>query len=812
MASFKDAACRNSQDRDSCDVVRLKASKMLTLDGLTQEGKGVSTNSLLKLATRHHIRNRDCLALPLTLSYFFMFCTVVMLHEEIGMTFIRESELRDQCDGLFGEVEDIDGLWDSLSSDGMLGTLFTQEDIYGNELSKGGTADDKWGDWGRFGVYNQIQAAVRIEQSRKNVKIYGLPYQCNTNITCDLCSKNSGFQPVADSEIPEGYVVNTQYDCGPNVSMFPGGRRLEEKSDSGLNASTASRSLALAMPFVVSELPKGLSQDKDQFRIWLYPGESLDQMAERLQYFRDRRWIDQDTTEIRVQMYFLNAEIEQAVMEQLEVTFYMTQAGGVYYQRSPQAIFFDTWPSNASMLADGIWFILLLVTSVWRLSLFYSHLMSGGICKHVTSLHTVLETVSLCVGWFCCAVFYGMRTLRNQMSDKVELVRARGWDLNSSESDEKLLIDMFDAAGRAASSMVTLRFLFANYSLVLMIRVFVSFGAQPRLAIITRTLVSLVVDLLHFLVVFIPSFLVYATSATLMFGRRMEGFVNFQATLGSTFRMCVEGEYAWEDFKVDYYWTSAIWIWSFIVFIVLLKMQLVIAIILDLYNEARGNAASAEAVWDTLGQFWMQFLNLKQWVKERNIVKRLKETGTPEVMMREEAEQIFPNMPECQMNLIFSESKKEMEALGEEDLNDRSLLMMAGSLMKSVDTVNQHLGVICGEESSDPLSSWIFGVKKDPDEGASCRSTNFLTVPLTVKGGNGTKFTSPDEVPPFNMEVTKWTPGWLKEVYQMLESQRKWLDLANWQIDQLQWHIQHAHNSKVSADNEAGVTLEGKCL
>ena len=78
--------------------------------------------------------------------------------------------------------------------------------------------------------------------------------------------------------------------------------------------------------------------------------------------------------------------------------------------------------------------------------------------------------------------------------------------------------------------------------------------------------------------------------------------------MGYIFRMTQEGEYDWEAFQMENYWSSAIWVWSFVVtwrmgrsrllwqvFVNMLLINLLIAIILDTYKEVQKAEESREA-------------------------------------------------------------------------------------------------------------------------------------------------------------------------------------------------------------------------
>jgi len=71
-----------------------------------------------------------------------------------------------------------------------------------------------------------------------------------------------------------------------------------------------------------------------------------------------------------------------------------------------------------------------------------------------------------------------------------------------------------------------------------------------------------------------PSFLAYAISGNLIFGRRMEVFATVQAAFATCFRIVMECEYDWDTLSADYFWTTALWIWTFIVLNVLILLNM----------------------------------------------------------------------------------------------------------------------------------------------------------------------------------------------------------------------------------------------
>ena len=83
---------------------------------------------------------------------------------------------------------------------------------------------------------------------------------------------------------------------------------------------------------------------------------------------------------------------------------------------------------------------------------------------------------------------------------------------------------------------------YAFIPIVLTLRFFKVFAAQPRLALVTSTLVESFGDVLHFAFVFVAIFLCFAASAMCLFGLYEEEYASFPRALAATFRVMESDE------------------------------------------------------------------------------------------------------------------------------------------------------------------------------------------------------------------------------------------------------------------------------
>ncbi|CAE7947465.1 pkd2, partial [Symbiodinium sp. KB8] len=475
-----ESAQKPKGNRNLDDEIRLMAGSMLTYSTLMSANEGTETQAMKIVARRQQEKLRGCLMLPLAFVYFVLFCTSIMLHEDISDVYMIESQLRGQMDDIFGEVEDMDSLWDAIQGP-FSEMLFKQTDMYGRALSKN-TTNDKWGDWGRVLRYNQIQGALRFQQTRNVSSTYGKAFQCNSEISCFLCRSNRGFQPAyLNQQGSTGFVV----DCGNWTST----RRLEEEGME--QALLPGRELSQLQPSMLTSLPDEKTDEMHVFRFYLYPSESASRTAERLQYFRDRVWMDKDSEVLQIRLYLLNAELGQPNMEQVTLTFFMSTGGSIYYQRDFQAVFFEVFPNMSSMVADGLFFCVLVFTGALQMVVLWRAARERKLVQHFMDIRSILEFAVIIVGIYFCFQFYAVFQTKERTTDIVNEIRAQGWDV--SDDDQSVIERMFDICEVAAEDILSLRLLAANYTLILTFRFFANFRAQPQLAIITKTLGALIV-------------------------------------------------------------------------------------------------------------------------------------------------------------------------------------------------------------------------------------------------------------------------------------------------------------------------------
>jgi hypothetical protein len=157
-----------------------------------------------------------------------------------------------------------------------------------------------------------------------------------------------------------------------------------------------------------------------------------------------------------------------------------------------------------------------------------------------------------------------------------------------------------------------LRMVLAVFPFIIGMRFFNVFSLQPRLGVVTATLQRSFVDIFHFTIVFLSIFLVFVTAAMILFGQELDGFTNFGRAIISTFRIML-GDYDWQELVRVGRQQAAIWFVSFTWLVNLIMLNMLLAIVMDVYTEVKGHiSAEAETMWSQVNEIAHRWLDMRQ--------------------------------------------------------------------------------------------------------------------------------------------------------------------------------------------------------
>mmetsp|Transcript_62699 Transcript_62699/g.149590 ORF Transcript_62699/g.149590 Transcript_62699/m.149590 type:complete len:867 (-) Transcript_62699:49-2649(-) len=805
------------------DIFRVQAGHHLVYESILDDDEGVEKQTFQKVVKKIARRNQGCLVLPLTAAYFVFYALACSFHEDITNVFFLESSVRHEVNNIFadegssprgGPLDSIDNLWDTLEGQ-FFPFLLSHKNMYGEELPPS--------DWNRVLMYSQVQSLVRFRQIRKvNEDSFGVPY------TSGGCSSSTP-ENVDDCPAPLRRYVST--DMGFSLTLQRGNYSLD-------------RRLQYANTHLSQELPDLESAGGSSHFTWyLWPSMNTSEQEMVMKYFRDRQWIDANTEAVEIDFYLLNAELGRPRVVTGVLRFMFSDADEIFYQFQSSTIFLELLSGWFNLLVDAAWFLTLVFITAWRVHLLWTAFIHSTFLHHITDLFNLWETVIVTFGWGNCGGFYIMYTLLKKVSDSLELVRGTDPASTALSVHE----DFFQNSSDAAKQLANFRLAVAWYLIILVFKFFVSFSAQPRLAVVTTTLRYTFTDLVHFFIIFVPCLVAYVVSGNLLFGRRVEEFSTLQASLGATLRIIFESEYDWEVLASDFYWTTALWVWSLVLLIVLLMLNMVLAIILDVHHSVHTSAATGETLFATIINFASHLRQLKVWVPNSQILAWMEEQaaegGQQGVITEDQLKDHFPDIPQAQIDIFMRASKSDMKFEAGHLVSLEKSLRIAGSLKLSYDHSAPYLDGLTKRcenpldlyaapklrdaaltEASDPHVRGSVTAASAPayaaTNGNGKRNTRvrrterpeelqqtFMEKPGHFTSGKQPRLLTPEE---FDATRVAWpatsSPEWLKDITSMLDVQRKTLRWLSHHVQEMQWHVSHAQMAALQETRPDGPT------
>lgn len=328
-------------------------------------------------------------------------------------------------------------------------------------------------------------------------------------------------------------------------------------------------------------------------------------VEDRLRQLEMTDWINNSTIQLAVNFMTYNAHFGTLTLT--EIHFFFSRSGHMWKKIVNGSFFMDSYHSPGVILFD-MWFVLTIVyLLVSEMKEMYdcgrAHKWKRNWFKQYLNFWNAIDWMVISFA-IVLIVLFGMflgdaSILKSQLLDLVEIEHemTEMFDRDSKYpfSLERKYQSTVEEIGGHFVSTVHLSKLHLHlgslYPIALVLRMFKAFDAQPRLALVTRTLSHAAVDIAHFGIVFAAIFLTYAVTSTALFGQDMAEFSTFGRSCHSCFRALMGDSDADAMNEVGRP-MAFIWYWSFHILIVLILLNMLLAIIMDTYSEVKDGISS----------------------------------------------------------------------------------------------------------------------------------------------------------------------------------------------------------------------------
>ncbi|CAE7942832.1 pkd2 [Symbiodinium sp. KB8] len=204
------------------------------------------------------------------------------------------------------------------------------------------------------------------------------------------------------------------------------------------------------------------------------------------------------------------------------------------------------------------------------------------------------------------------------------------------------------------------RLLKGIYPAIVILRMLKAFSAQPRLAILTRTLSAAAVDLFHFGLVFLSVFAAFAVMGTAFFGEDELQFSTLDRAASVLF-FALMGEVRWTSIDSLGRPVALLFFAAFQFVGLLLMLNMLIAIMMDIYACTKSCATRSEPLWTSVMEVatrnWEAFMRrevpLQKLLKMCEKQRGLDMYESEEIIQVQDLMQWLPGLTSEQAERIF---------------------------------------------------------------------------------------------------------------------------------------------------------------
>mmetsp|Transcript_53618 Transcript_53618/g.149169 ORF Transcript_53618/g.149169 Transcript_53618/m.149169 type:complete len:1038 (+) Transcript_53618:78-3191(+) len=605
-------------------------------------------------------RNGECIQIPFAILYVLLFSLMLLAHEQTVDLSQVEREFRGMVEGTTFEGLSPDGpVFDSLPVSGhkAMDDIDVVDDVYTYLqdallplfVQNNALPEDRF----RVLSYNQLLGGFQLRQVRKTEipceEAYPTLGPFNEagknpflkNFTCyPIWSTSRGcYGPGVDMEgfCPDNMRTFAKRRLLVDPSLLPSaakgasggcrdasghmsphrkGRRSSAAGDRGgagrrLTDTTPvsnSRRLSASAHAVRNKIGRKSRKitagpaSGDEFTVVMHEFEGLQVAYQKLKALKENDWIDFQTSYVTIYLSVLNPDL--GVFCSTRVEIYFAPSGEIVPFVTSTSFTSEPYAYKYILVLDGIWALLWFQLGFRRLFTLCRACSSGKRRVYFIDPWNWVEWLSFVGGGVVIHMWIEYLFLLMEFKAKaLDLVVARPTASNASAAvkDEyyRTMFDLYPASEALEDHLETARVYYGWYTMFLILRFFKAFEAQPRLKVVTQTIVESKNDLIHFGIVMMTMFFSFMCASMLLFGHRLVQFSSMTYATYDCLQILV-GNFRYDELAEESPLTATMWITSFLFLMTLIMVNMILAIIMDVYGAAKQSAASSDAIWEQL--------------------------------------------------------------------------------------------------------------------------------------------------------------------------------------------------------------------
>jgi len=359
------------------------------------------------------------------------------------------------------------------------------------------------------------------------------------------------------------------------------------------------------MKAVTHSFDSDLSNKPGGEDVFLLSGWNQSVVRQELNKIENYGWLNPQTKKVEILITTYNAHKD--VLSVTYIFFFWNRAGQFHKVVESMGLALNPYQSWYVGIFDCCWLLLVVKIVVEEACEVFRHVRQLGLKQGMAiyiSISNLVDWTVITFSLYFCFAWWAYLVKLDELKEKLKQASPT---IEGSWPNEADRIDYFDQVAEISTIAYQLRPYLAFYLLIIGLRLFKAFHAQPRLALVTKTLSKSTVDIFHFLIVFGALFAVYSFMGLIMFGPNLPDFAWPQKAFHTTFLVLI-GEFGkWDElFEISWY-QSFVWSWSFKIMADFVMLNMFVALILDVYTEVRGRAIDSRTLWEQAAENWRRW-------------------------------------------------------------------------------------------------------------------------------------------------------------------------------------------------------------
>lgn len=331
-------------------------------------------------------------------------------------------------------------------------------------------------------------------------------------------------------------------------------------------------------------------------------------------------YIDEQTR--RLEIAFITYNAQYGIYSYVGTNLFFNRGGHIHKHVNIMSAWADLFARPIveflpTVVAGSLWGIMLLKITLSELHELVSVMRSAhtscwrALREDYLGFWNLVDWVSLTIGCVLVLAFFDYQTKVGAANLSLANMMDASNHAHGGTAQRMEYQSMTEAFFTCVETMVlsekNLRLVLFFYPTILMLRLFKSFAAQPRLAIVTKTLERAAEDLIHFCIVFCCVYMCLVINSILFFGQDLQDFCTLLRAINSCFR-AMFGDWDFPEMQEIGLIKAQIWFWSFMLLMVLILLNMLLAVIMDAYTEEKARARTAQSLvfqsFDMGRRFW----------------------------------------------------------------------------------------------------------------------------------------------------------------------------------------------------------------